>query len=146
MRIVIFGTFDLVHAGHVHVLTGLAELGELVVALGADARVFQAKGKWPILSYVERHAVLHELECVHQIIPIAAVPDGLSVETHHMKLFQCVGADAVGVGVGADEVKETQPLTGVVPEIVIPKRILSTSEILDRIRDRRCNNVKCVDS
>ena len=136
MRIVLFGTFDLVHAGHVHVLSGLASLGELVVALGTDKRTHQSKGKWPILTYAERFAILDAFACVQKIVPISPVPMGLASDAHHLEVFHRVGADAVGIGVTQEGQKDSHPLEGLVPEVVIPKRILSTTEILERIARR----------
>jgi D-beta-D-heptose 7-phosphate kinase/D-beta-D-heptose 1-phosphate adenosyltransferase len=64
------GVFDLLHPGHVDVLTGARALGAaLIVAINGDESVRRLKGpERPIRSESERAYVLAALECVDAVI------------------------------------------------------------------------------
>lgn len=53
-KVFVSGCFDLLHSGHVAFLQSAAALGELHVAVGSDATVFQLKGRSPVNSEEER--------------------------------------------------------------------------------------------
>jgi cytidyltransferase-like protein len=63
------GTFDLYHSGHANFLARCAELGEVVVSLNTDEFIQAYKGKPPVISYVEREAVLLSCRSVSRVIP-----------------------------------------------------------------------------
>jgi rfaE bifunctional protein nucleotidyltransferase chain/domain len=60
------GCFDMLHAGHVSMLTAARALGDcLIVCLNSDASVRRLKGAGrPVNSAADRAAVLAALECV----------------------------------------------------------------------------------
>ena len=64
------GVFDLLHPGHVDVLTGARRAGEsLVVGLNSDASVRRLKGpERPVRSEAERAYVLAALEAVDLVV------------------------------------------------------------------------------
>lgn len=64
-----YGTFDLLHRGHIHLLRRARELGDrLVVGLSTDG--FNAlKGKRSFYSYEERKLVLEAIRHVDLVIP-----------------------------------------------------------------------------
>src|SRR3712207_7964482 len=64
------GVFDLLHPGHVDVLTGARAQGDaLVVGLNADASVRRLKGpERPVRSEAERAYVLAALEVVDAVV------------------------------------------------------------------------------
>jgi glycerol-3-phosphate cytidylyltransferase len=64
-----YGTFDLLHYGHIRLLTRAHALGtELAVGLSTDE--FNAiKGKRAYQSYEDRRSFLMELRCVSQVFP-----------------------------------------------------------------------------
>ncbi len=67
------GCFDLLHAGHVHLLRRARAHGEaLVVGLNSDLSVRRIKGPTrPITPLAERAYVLAGLECVEYVVPFA---------------------------------------------------------------------------
>jgi len=69
-KIVVNGTFDVIHLGHLALLNYAKSLGDfLVVAIDADARVKQLKGpKRPINNQEERKLLLENLKAVDQVI------------------------------------------------------------------------------
>lgn len=66
-RVVAFGTFDLLHPGHIAFLTAARKLGdELVVVVTRDDRVFEEKGMRPLFSEKERLQIITALAVVSQ--------------------------------------------------------------------------------
>lgn len=64
------GCFDLLHAGHVHVLEAARRLGDcLLVCLNSDASVSRLKGPGrPLVTEQDRTAVLGGLRCVDAVV------------------------------------------------------------------------------
>lgn len=71
MRIIItYGTFDLLHVGHVHLLRrALARGDRLVVGLSTDDFNKNMKNKTTVVPYVDRRLMLLHLRCVDMVIP-----------------------------------------------------------------------------
>ena len=69
-KIVVNGTFDVIHPGHLALLNYAKSLGDfLIVAIDADERVTQLKGpKRPINPQHERKLLLENLKAVDQVI------------------------------------------------------------------------------
>lgn len=67
--ILTYGTFDILHIGHIHLLRRARELGDrLIVGLSTDE--FNAgKHKTSLLDYANRKAVLEAIRFVDQVIP-----------------------------------------------------------------------------
>lgn len=60
--------FDLLHAGHVHLLRQAAEHGTLIVGVNSDASVRRLKGpSRPIIPQEERAELVDALECVTHV-------------------------------------------------------------------------------
>ena len=68
MRVYTTGVFDILHRGHLNILTQAAALGELVVGIMTDHGVEATKGSRPILSLEEREAQVRSLPFVAQVI------------------------------------------------------------------------------
>lgn len=69
ITVVVNGTFDIVHSGHLALLNYAKSLGDrLVVAIDADARVRELKGAGrPINTEVERKLLLENLRAVDEV-------------------------------------------------------------------------------
>lgn len=64
-RVITFGTFDLLHVGHIRILERAAALGkELVVGVSTDEFSRSKKGRFPVYSQDERAETLRALRCV----------------------------------------------------------------------------------
>ena len=68
-RVITYGTFDLLHYGHINLLKRAKALGDyLIVALSTDE--FNAtKGKKSFFSYEKRKALLEAIRYVDLVIP-----------------------------------------------------------------------------
>ena len=68
-RVITYGTFDLLHYGHINILRRAKKLGDyLVVGLSTDE--FNAiKGKKSYFSYAERKQMLEAIKYVDEVIP-----------------------------------------------------------------------------
>jgi rfaE bifunctional protein nucleotidyltransferase chain/domain len=69
MKIVVNGTFDILHRGHVEMLEYAKSLGDhLLVCIDTDTRVKQLKGQHrPINSQADRAYMLQSLKCVDAV-------------------------------------------------------------------------------
>jgi D-beta-D-heptose 7-phosphate kinase/D-beta-D-heptose 1-phosphate adenosyltransferase len=126
------GCFDILHAGHVHLLHRARELGDrLVVAINSDASVQRLKGNGrPINSLERRMAVLSALSCVDWVVPFeedtpeqlisSLLPDVL-VKGSDYTPDQIAGASQVLAAGGLVQTVE------LIPE-------LSSSHLLEKIR------------
>lgn len=69
-RVITYGTFDLLHYGHIHLLRRARELGDyLIVALSTDAFNQTQKHKHCCFSYEKRKLLLEAVRYVDQVIP-----------------------------------------------------------------------------
>lgn len=68
MRVYTTGVFDILHRGHLNILTQAAALGELSVGIMTDQGVEDTKGARPILSLEERDAQIRSLPFVANVI------------------------------------------------------------------------------
>jgi D-beta-D-heptose 7-phosphate kinase/D-beta-D-heptose 1-phosphate adenosyltransferase len=69
-KILVNGTFDILHVGHIHLLNYAKSLGDhLTVAIDSDTRVKSLKGSTrPINSQFERRVLLENLKAVDQVV------------------------------------------------------------------------------
>ncbi len=68
MRVYTTGVFDILHRGHLNILTQAAALGELTVGIMTDQGVEDTKGARPILTLEERDAQIRSLPFVADVI------------------------------------------------------------------------------
>ena len=69
IKVITYGTFDLLHYGHINLLKRAKELGDyLIVGLSTD-EFNLLKGKHSILNYNQRKALLESIKYVDEIIP-----------------------------------------------------------------------------
>ena len=69
-RVITYGTFDLLHYGHINLLRRAKALGDyLIVALSTDEFNQTAKGKKSYFTFEERKAMLEAIRYVDMVIP-----------------------------------------------------------------------------
>ncbi|MCP5492473.1 MAG: adenylyltransferase/cytidyltransferase family protein [Chlamydiales bacterium] len=124
------GSFDLLHAGHLHILFEAASQADvLIVALNTDASIKRYKGEHrPICTLEERMAMMAALECVDYV---TSFDEDTPIET--LKIIQ------PNVHVNGAEYGENCIESGVVKahggriHIVDLVPGLSTSKLIERI-------------
>jgi len=66
--VITFGTFDVLHVGHIRVLKRAAELGDrLVVGVSADELNIAKKGRSPVFTQQERLEIVGSLKMVDEV-------------------------------------------------------------------------------
>ncbi len=69
-RVITYGTFDLLHYGHINLLKRAKALGDyLIVALSTDEFNWNEKGKKCYFTYEQRKALLESIRYVDLVIP-----------------------------------------------------------------------------
>lgn len=69
-RVITYGTFDLLHYGHINLLRRAKELGDyLIVALSTDEFNWKEKGKKCYFNYEQRKQLLEAIRYVDLVIP-----------------------------------------------------------------------------
>ncbi len=63
-----FGTFDILHPGHVKYLDWAAKYGRLIVIVARDESVKRIKGEYPIMDEKSRLAVVGALRAVNTAV------------------------------------------------------------------------------
>ncbi len=84
-RIITYGTFDLLHYGHINLLRRAKELGDyLIVALSTDAFNWNSKHKKCYFSYEQRKQLLEAIRYVDLVIP----EESWEQKTEDVQLYQ----------------------------------------------------------
>ena len=66
--VITFGTFDVLHVGHVRVLNRAAEWGDrLVVGVSSDRLNFSKKGRNPVFTQEERLEIVSNIKVVDAV-------------------------------------------------------------------------------
>lgn len=69
-RVITYGTFDLLHYGHINLLRRAKALGDyLIVGLSTDEFNWMQKQKKSYFSYAERKAMLEAIRYVDLVVP-----------------------------------------------------------------------------
>jgi glycerol-3-phosphate cytidylyltransferase len=95
-KVITYGTFDLLHHGHINLLQRARQLGDhLTVALSTDG--FNAgKGKQCLHGYEYRRAILQAIRYVDHVIPENSWEQKVrDVQEHDIDIF-CIGNDWTG--------------------------------------------------
>ncbi len=66
--VITFGTFDLLHIGHIRLLKRAAELGDkLIVGVSSDAFSYEKKEHYPTYNQNARLEIISSLRCVNDV-------------------------------------------------------------------------------
>lgn len=127
------GAFDLFHAGHLSFLTGLrGRVDRLVVAVTDDEQCGRKAPGRPIIPDRERVAIVSALSCVDDAFIFSEYGDDMNLEIINPHVF------GRGDGYNANiHEAETLKNLGIGLILVDTPRITSTTEIINRIRERR---------
>lgn len=95
-KVITYGTFDLLHVGHINTLRRAKEMGDyLLVVLSSDE--FNAlKGKKAYYSYEDRKTILEAIKYVDEVIPETSWDQKISdVQNNDIDIF-VMGHDWTG--------------------------------------------------
>lgn len=87
-KVLTYGTFDLLHKGHINILRRAKALGDyLIVGLSTDD-FNHLKGKTASYSYADRKLILEAIRYVDEVIPEESWEQKISdVKTHQVAVF-----------------------------------------------------------
>ena len=72
LRVYTGGTFDLFHVGHLNLLKRCFEIaghnGQVIVSLNTDEFIYKYKGKYPVIPYQDRKAILESCKYVDSVM------------------------------------------------------------------------------
>lgn len=96
-RVITYGTYDLLHYGHINLLERAKALGDyLVVAISTDEFNWNMKQKKCYFSYEDRKRMVEALRCVDLVIPETCWEQKVTdVEKYEIDTF-VMGDDWVG--------------------------------------------------
>jgi len=63
-RVVVAGTFDIIHPGHIHLIKEATKLGKVIVIVARDSTVRRIKGREPIIPERQRLEVVKNIKGV----------------------------------------------------------------------------------
>jgi glycerol-3-phosphate cytidylyltransferase len=95
-KVITYGTFDLIHRGHIAMLRRAKAMGDyLIVALSTD-EFTAGKGKQTYYTYEERKLILEAIKYVDEVIPETCWEQKTGdVLEHHVSVF-VIGDDWAG--------------------------------------------------
>jgi glycerol-3-phosphate cytidylyltransferase len=95
--VITFGTFDVLHVGHVRVLNRAAALGDrLVVGVSSDALNFAKKGRNPVFDQDERTEIVSNLKVVDAVFVEESLEQKRSYVVEHRADILVMGDDWAG--------------------------------------------------
>lgn len=96
-RVITYGTFDLLHYGHINLLKKARSLGDyLIVAISTDQFNKNMKNKICIQTYEERKMIVESLRFVDLVIPERSWEQKIDdIKTYNIDIF-CIGSDWIG--------------------------------------------------
>lgn len=88
-RVITYGTFDLLHYGHINLLQRAKSLGDyLIVALSTDSFNWNSKQKKCFFSYEKRKQLIEAVRYVDLVIPEESWEQKISdVKLYHVDTF-----------------------------------------------------------
>jgi len=134
-RVLVAGTFDLLHPGHIYILRKAWELGDVYVVVARDKNVTRFKGRPPIIPEAQRLEMVRNIKWVHDAI--------LGDEEDIIKSVERIRPTVILLGpdqpIRKEELKRELKKRGLNPKIIKLKRrnetfpLSSTSAIIRRI-------------
>lgn len=92
-KVMAFGTFDLIHPGHVHFLQQAKKLGDcLTVVIARDETVLRVKGAAPVNPEREREKIVRQLGIADKVI-LGGLGDKFQVIRDELPAIIALGYD-----------------------------------------------------
>ncbi|PPS47991.1 adenylyltransferase/cytidyltransferase family protein [Citrobacter braakii] len=82
--VITFGTFDVLHIGHINILQRAREYGDkLIVGVSSDALNFSKKQRNPVYPEMERKAIISSLKFVDEVF----IEESLELKAEYIKKY-----------------------------------------------------------
>lgn len=127
MRVVTFGTFDVLHIGHINILERSKALGNyLIVGVSSDQLNYSKKKRFPIYDQAQRIKIIQSLKFVDEVF----LEESLALKRQYLSTYSAdilvMGDDWSGK---FDEFKD-------ICDVVYLKRTpsISTTEIIEIVK------------
>ncbi len=126
--IITFGTYDLLHIGHVRLLQRAAKLGDkLIVGVSCSDLNLSKKGRAPVYTTQDRMDIISALACVDEVF----VEKSLELKGDYIKQF---GADVLVMG--DDWEGRFDQFKDICEVVYLPRtQGISTTELIEEIAD-----------
>jgi glycerol-3-phosphate cytidylyltransferase len=133
--IITFGTFDLFHVGHLHILERARKHGDnLIVGISSDELNISKKNRKPIYTYNERKRIIESLKCVDKVFCEISLEDKVKYCKEHKADILIMGDDWKGKRSGKDNKTFDELLKGVCEVIYLERTpSISTTELIEKI-------------
>jgi len=130
LKIIVNGTFDILHRGHLEMLEYASELGSLLVCIDSDSRVKQLKGlSRPVNCQDDRMYMLESLKFVDWVKVFSSEQDLIDIIKDYQPDIMVKGSDY-----------KNKPIVGehLIKEIKFYDRVepYSTTKTIQDIADR----------
>ena len=127
MRIITFGTFDLIHIGHINMLNKCKNYGdELIVGVSSDKLNYNKKHRYPIFNQEERLQIVSNIKCVDKVF----LEESLELKRSYIQAYN---ADIFIIG---DDWKGTFDDISDICKVIYLERTkdISTTNIINNIK------------
>ena len=96
-KIITFGTFDVLHIGHINILKRARLMGDyLIVGVSSDALNYSKKQRYPVYPETERLEIIKSLSYVDEVF----IEESLDLKGEYIKTYKAdilvMGDDWVG--------------------------------------------------
>jgi FAD synthetase len=144
-KVMAFGTFDLLHPGHINFLKQAKSMGNYLIAvISTDKSAFKAKGFKPVNSQNQRAELVASIKFVDEV---------LKGKKDHLKIIKQVQPEIIALGydqkIKESDLKKQLNAIGLNPEIKRCKAFkahkFKSSKIKKKIIQETQNNTKQVD-
>lgn len=128
MKIITFGTFDLIHIGHINMLNKCKKYGDtLIVGVSSDELNFKKKGRYPIFNEKDRLKIVANINCVDEVF----LEESLELKRSYINAFN---ADIFIIG---DDWKGSFDELSDICKVIYLERTkdISTTNIINSIRE-----------
>jgi len=95
-KVLVSGSYDYLHWGHLRLLKRARELGDYLIVMLSTDEFNAEKGKKTHMNYEQRKAILEELRCVDLVVPETSHDNKRDVVLEHGVSTYCVGDDWLG--------------------------------------------------
>lgn len=128
--IITFGTFDVFHVGHIHILERAARFGDrLVVGVSSDKLNYSKKQRYPIYSQADRMKIISSLSFVSAVF----LEESLELKRQYIEEYS-----ASSLVMGDDWQGKFDELKDICNVIYLPRTpSISTTEIIEVVKSTR---------